>query len=181
VRGSRTPVRHIQRQCFYKGISYMMKVPMRRGHTAEEAATHITVSPRRFFELVAEGAIPRAKRRGYDLRVVRHAYLAHLRRGMAEQDEAAESSLVGARAALTRAVREGVAIKNAANRGGYVPRDMMSKQLAATFVELSKRALAICRIAPAIEIKPRAEVETALRTEVIMALNEMCDPTRGGH
>jgi hypothetical protein len=153
-----------------------MKVPMRHGHTADVAAEHICLSPRRFFVLVAEGVIPRAKRHGYNLTAVRRAYLKHLRRSVAEHNEAAGSSLAGARAALTRALRVGVALKNAVSRGEYAPRDVISKLLAGSFATLRARALAVCKIAPAIEFKARDEVEAALRTEVIAALNEMCDP-----
>jgi hypothetical protein len=149
---------------------------MRHGHTADVAAEHICLSPRRFFVLVAEGVIPRAKRQGYNLSAVRRAYLKHLRRSVAEHDETAGSSLTSERAALTRELRESVALKNAVSRGEYAPRDVIRTLLATSFATLRGRALAICKIAPAIEFKARDEVETALRTEVIAALNEMCDP-----
>lgn len=160
----------------------MLKVPMRqRGHSADEAAEHISLSPRRFFALVAEGAIPRANRRGYVLKDVRRAYFRHLRAAVAEHDEAAESSLVGQRAALTREVREALSIKSAISRAEFIPVGTIRRQLAAMFPVLRKRAMAICEIAPALEFKTRAEVESALRTEVYAALNEMCDPPRGPH
>jgi hypothetical protein len=149
---------------------------MRHGHTADVAAEHICLSPRRFFVLVAEGVIPRAKRHGYNLSAVRRAYLKHLRRSVAEHEQAAGSSLAGARAALTRELRESVALKNGVSRGEYAPRNVIGKLLAASFATLSARGLAICKIAPAIEFKARDEGEAALRTEVVAALNEMCDP-----
>jgi hypothetical protein len=151
----------------------MKKVPSRRGHTAEQAAEHLYLSPRRFFELVAAGVIPRAPRRGYRLDDVRKRYFAHLRRDVARQ------SLIGERAALTRAVRETAAIKNAVSRGDFVPRDVFQTILASTFDNLRKRALAICKIAPAIAFKTRGDAEAALRDEIHAALSDMALGKKG--
>jgi phage terminase Nu1 subunit (DNA packaging protein) len=154
----------------------MVKVPARRGHSAEEAAEHLFMSPRRFFDLVAAGIIPRATRRGYRLDDVRRRYFAHLRRGVAARESVdAGSSLVRERAALTRELREQVSIKNEDRRGDYVPVGVVRKLLVDSFDTLRSRALAICKVAPAIAFKNRDEVEAALRTEVNAALTDMAD------
>jgi hypothetical protein len=176
--GSRAGPAKNQRQKFCKGFIDMTKVPSRRrGHSAEEAAEHLFVSLRRFFALVAEGVIRRAPPRGYNLDRVREAYFKHLRRGVAEREGAdAGSSLVRERAALAREQRESLTLKNAISRGDFVPVGVVRTSLAGSFATLRSRALAICKIAPAIEFKNRDEVEAALRDEVHAALEDMCDP-----
>jgi hypothetical protein len=157
----------------------MTNVSAERGHTADESAAHLFMSTSRFMELVADGVIPRAQRRGYNLDRVRRAYCAHLRKTLSEHDEVARSSLVGARTALAQQQIEAATRKNAINQADYVPKDVFRKRWLSTVDMLTTRALAICLIAPAIEMRERFEVGEALRDENHAALNDMCNPARG--
>jgi hypothetical protein len=155
----------------------MKTTPSEAGHTADQAAAHLIMSTRRFMELVAEGAIPRAQRRkGYSLARCRKAYFKHMNANKARRDEVAAASLVGARAALTREQTIAAELRNAIASGDFVERSTVTKHLKAELAAVSKRALAICDIAPIIEYKTRNEVENALRTEVHAALTQMHDP-----
>jgi phage terminase Nu1 subunit (DNA packaging protein) len=154
----------------------MKETPSEGGHTADEAAEHLFMSTRRFMELVAEGAIPRAQRKGYDLARCRKAYFKHMLENKTRRDLVAASSLVGARAALTREQTIAAELRNAIASGDFVERRTVTKHVKAELAAVNKRVLVIRNIAPSIEFKPRNEVENALRTEIHAALTQMHDP-----
>ena len=148
----------------------MEKVSAGRGHTVEQAAAHLFLSQTRFYELVAEGVIPRANRRGYRLDTVRRAYFRHLRTA-----PPVDASLVRERALLTRERTTSAQIKNAASFGDYVLKTVVKNEIATTFAGVRTKALAIVKVAPAIEMRSRDEVETALHVAVIAALDKMSE------
>ena len=156
----------------------MKKVSAERGHTVEEAAAHLFMSPTRFYELVGDRVIPRAQRSGYNLSRVRRAYCQYLRKNKTERDDVAGQSLIGARTALAQQQTEAVVRKNAITRSDFVPREVFRKHWRSTVDRVTTRALAICLIAPALEMQERAAVAEALRTEIHAALTDFSNGAR---
>lgn len=99
-----------------------------RHPTQAETAAHLGVSDRTVRELEPKLKLPP----NYTLEQMRLAYVQHLREVAAGRTSQSEDALdlAAERAALARAQREGIEIKNAALRGEYAPIALLAEVLA---------------------------------------------------
>jgi phage terminase Nu1 subunit (DNA packaging protein) len=150
-----------------------------RGRTAAEAAVHLDISTRGFLELVERGIIPRPAKANYDLAECRKLYIRQLR-GVASGhgDGAAGASLTSERALLAKEQRETITLKNAISRGDFVSLTLIQKALMVIFSVIRERLLTIPgKLADALAMRNRDEIEAILRGEITEALDELHDPT----
>lgn len=139
------------------------------------AAAHIFLSPTRFKELIDSGVFTPAGSGKYDLDLVRKEAFAHLR---SEKGGHGGAALSSERALLAKEQRESISLKNAISRGDFVSLTIIKTSLMACFAVIRERLLTIPgKLADALAMRTRDEIEVILREEIIEALNELHDPT----
>jgi phage terminase Nu1 subunit (DNA packaging protein) len=100
-----------------------------------EFAELVNITVGRVSQLIADGILPPA---GTLLEWL-HAYCARLREQAAGRASDGPLDLAQERAALARAQREGIEIKNAALRGEYAPVELLAEVLAAASQAVTER------------------------------------------
>jgi phage terminase Nu1 subunit (DNA packaging protein) len=105
-----------------RGYVAFLENEQKRPRTANEVAAHIDISQRRLFKLIEEGVIERPGPEGFDLDVVRLAYVRHQRKIAAGHGSgvAGKPNLGDERALLAREQRLKVQRENAIAAGRYV-------------------------------------------------------------
>jgi len=147
--------------------------------TIAEAAAHIDLGERRFFELLENGTIERCHPGEYDLDQVRITYIRHIRKISAGRGAEKGIDLASERARLAREQTEAAALKNAVARGEYVAIEEVGRQVEAEYGLVRQRLLAIPgKLADSLEGMSREEREAAMMAEVTEALNELHEPAR---
>ena len=139
-----------------------------------EAAQHIFLGQRRFYELLNDGAIER-QASGYLLDDVRKQYIFHMRKMAAGRGAESGLDLASERARLAREQTQAAALKNAATRGEYISIEEVGRQLEEEYGVIRQRLLTIPSIAESLVGLDRAAIEAALRSAVTDALNELHD------
>jgi phage terminase Nu1 subunit (DNA packaging protein) len=159
-------------------IRFLQKERATTGRTSSEAAAHIDLGQRRFFELLDDGAITRAE--SYDLDAVRVQYIRHLRKVAAGRGSNPDIDLGTERALLTREQAEAVAMRNRIARGELVVIEEVGRQVEAEYAVVRQRFLAIpAPLADLLEGMNREEREAAIAKEITEALNELHNPGDG--
>ncbi len=147
--------------------------------TIAEAAAHIDLGERRFYELVEGDVIERCQPGEYDLDQVRVTYIRHIRKIGAGRGAEKGIDLASERARLAREQTEAAAFKNAIARGEYVEIEEACRQMEADYGLVRQRILAMPgKLADALEGLDREAREAAIMAEVIEALNELHEPAR---
>jgi phage terminase Nu1 subunit (DNA packaging protein) len=160
-------------------IKYLQHDQRDSGRTVAEAARHIDIGQRRFFELLDDGAIIRKGKEGYTLEEVRTAYIRHLRNVASGRAGDSDIDLAGERALLARQQTESIALKNAVARGEYAAIDEVCRQVESEYSIVRERLLTIPgKVSDGLANRSREEIEAALLEEIAEALNELNDPTR---
>jgi phage terminase Nu1 subunit (DNA packaging protein) len=138
------------------------------------AAAHIFIGIARFRELIEQGAITKQAPGQYDLDVVRREAFEHLRRDRGGHGTA---ELSNERAELAREQTASVKFKNAVMRGDYVSLEMIFKKAEVMFSVFRERILGIPgKIADALTMRTRDEIEIILREELYEALDQLTNP-----
>lgn len=144
--------------------------------TIAEAAHHIDLGERRFFELLDDGVIERKSAGAYDLDEVRVTYIRHVRKVAAGRGAEKGADLAAERAKLAREQTEAAALKNAVSRGEYASIEEIGRQVEAEYGVVRQRLLAIPgKAADSLVGLDRASVESALHKEIEEALTELHD------
>lgn len=142
--------------------------------TIAEAARHIFLGERRFFELLDDNVIERRPPGEYDLDRVRETYVLHLRKVAAGRGAEKGSDLAAERAKLAREQTEAAAMKNALTRGELVSIEEVGRQLESEYGVVRQRLLAIPgTVAHSLVGLDRASIETLLGTAITDALTEL--------
>lgn len=158
-------------------IRFMQKEAEQTGCTVAEAANHIGVVQRRFFEFLDKGVITRKGREGYSLAEVREEYHKHLREMAAGRGDG-HIDLPVERALLAREQNESIKLRNAIARAEYVSVVEVRRQLETCFGIIRERLLSIPgKIADSLANRTREEIEPVLVDEVTEALNELYEPS----
>jgi phage terminase Nu1 subunit (DNA packaging protein) len=142
--------------------------------SAAEAARHIFISERRFWEKLDLGIVSRQPRGAYDLDVVRQEYLAHLGEVAGRfGDDAPE--LARERARLASAQSDAQEMKNAESRRQLLAREDVGEALTAAFGRVRAKLSALpAELAPeAFGRRSVAEVRQTLQDGVWKALSEL--------
>jgi phage terminase Nu1 subunit (DNA packaging protein) len=144
-----------------------------------DAAQHIDIGRRRFFELVEEGAIERKETGEYDLDAVRVSYIRHLRKVAAGRAGISpEIELSVERAKLAREQTETAAFKNAIARGEYVLVEEVGRQVEEEYAMVRQINLSISGVvADAAAMQPREVVAEIIDRAVAAALAELSAPS----
>lgn len=147
--------------------------------TIVEAAAHIDLGERRFFELLENGTIERCRPGEYDLDQVRVTYIRHIRKISAGRGAEKGIDLASERARLAREQTEAAALKNAIARGEYVAIEEVGRQVENEYGLVRQRLLAIPgKLADALNGLNREECEAAMMTEINEVLSELSEPAR---
>ncbi len=145
--------------------------------TIAEAAAHIDLGERRFYELLEGDVIERCQPGEYNLDHVRVTYIRHIRKIGAGRGAEKGIDLASERARLAREQTEAAAFKNAIARGEYVAIEEAGRQMEADYGLVRQRILAMPgKLADALEGMSREEREAAILAEVNEALNELSEP-----
>ncbi|MGD0332452.1 MAG: hypothetical protein ABSA90_04255 [Xanthobacteraceae bacterium] len=146
--------------------------------TIAEAARHIDLGERRFFELLDDGVIERKSPAAYDLDEVRVTYIRHVRKVAAGRGAEKGSDLAAERAKLAREQTEIAARRNAVERGELVSIEEVGRQIEEEYGVVRQRLLAIPgTLADSLVSLDRASIESALHEAIKDALTELHDPT----
>jgi len=151
--------------------------------TVAEAAEHIFLSERRFYELLDKSAIDRAGAGRYELDVVREQYIEHLRAQAAgRSSEEGGLSLEGERARLAKEQADAAAMKNAATRHELLPRDEIHQAVTSAFARVKAKLLGLpTKIAPRVMgLKSTAEVQKKIADGIHEALRELASTEVAG-
>jgi phage terminase Nu1 subunit (DNA packaging protein) len=160
-------------------IRYLENERRDTGRTVAEAAKHIDMGQRRFFELLDHGVITRKGKEGYGLDEVRLAYIQHLRKVAAGRGGDSDIDLSSERALLARQQTESVALRNAIARGEYASIEEIALQVETEYSIVRERLLTIPgKLSDGLAMRSREEIEAGLLEELSEALNELNDPTR---
>jgi phage terminase Nu1 subunit (DNA packaging protein) len=158
-------------------IRWLKKQADQTGCTVAQAANHIGVTQRWFFELLDKGIIKRHGREGYSLSEVRGEYMRHLRDVAAGHGDG-RIDLPVERALLARQQTESMALRNAIARSEYVSVVEVRRQLETCFGVIRERLLSIPgKISNALANRSREEIEPILAGEVNEALDELYEPS----
>lgn len=144
--------------------------------TVAEAAEHLFLSERRFYELLGEGVITRAGPGAYELELVREQYIEHLREAAAgRQAEPGALDLAGERARLASAQADGQEMRNAAARRELLPREDVHMAVAGAFARVRAKLLGLpSKVAPlTIGMKTPAAAKAVLEKHIHEALREL--------
>ena len=156
-------------------IRFLQKERATTGRTSSEAATHIDLGQRRFFELLDDGSITRAE--SYDLDAVRTQYIRHLRKIASGRGSNPNIDLGTERALLTREQAEAVAMRNRLARGELVVIEEVGRQVEGEYAVVRQLLLAIPgKLADLLEGMTREQREAAIAKEITEALNELHNP-----
>ena len=143
-----------------------------------EAAQHIDVGRRRFFELLDDGVIVRKPLDEYDLDEVRFSYIRHLRKVAAGRGVDNDIDLSAERALLARQQTESITLKNSVARGEYVSLDEVVRQVSNIFIVVRQRLLVISgKISDSVAGQPREVIAAAIDLEIAEALKELSEPS----
>jgi hypothetical protein len=173
-----------------RGYVAFLENEQKRPRTANEAANHIDISQRRLFKLIEEGVIERPGPEGFDLDVVRLAYVRHQRKIAAGHGSgvAGKPNLGDERALLAREQRLKVRRENALAAGRLVDIEIVGRMLEEEnkivtehFLNLAGAhgyALALAaRTAPS-DDAAMVIVSEQLRQAIYAALSEAAEPAR---
>lgn len=151
--------------------------------TVAEAADHLFLSERRFYELLDQGVVDRAGPGAYDLDVVREQYLEHIR-GVAAGRTSGEDGLdlTAERARLAKEQADALEMKNARERGELLPRDDVHLSVTEAFTRVRAKLLALpSKLAPTVYgLNSIAEVRDKITNGVTEALAELSGTTVAG-
>jgi phage terminase Nu1 subunit (DNA packaging protein) len=143
-----------------------------------EAARHIDVGRRRFFELLDDGVIARKPLDEYDLDEVRLQYIRHLRKVAAGRGVDNDIYLSAERALLARQQTENMTLKNAIVRGEYVLMGEVVRQVENNFVVIRQRLLVVSgKVSDGVAGQSRDVIAAAIDREIVEALNELSEPS----
>ena len=157
-------------------IRYLKKQADQTGCTVAQAANHIGVTQRRFFELLDKGVIKRAGKGGYTLSDVRAEYIRNLRETAAGRGDGF-IDLPVERALLARQQTESMSLRNAIMRSEYVSVEEVCRQVENEHATIRERLVTIPgEMAPSLAHQPREEIETRLRDKVSEILDEFHEP-----
>jgi len=142
--------------------------------TLAEAAAHIFLGERRFYELLDDGVITRRPAGEYLLDDVRKEYIAHIRKVAAGRGADANIDLATERANLARQQTEAAALKNAVARGELVSIEEVGRQLEAEYGVVRQRLLGIPGLlAAALVGLDAASIEKRLQEAIADVLTEL--------
>jgi phage terminase Nu1 subunit (DNA packaging protein) len=159
-------------------IRYLEHASRNTGRTVAEAAQHIDLGQRRFFELLDDGVIERKVKEGYALDEVRTAYIRHLRHVAAGRGSDGGIDLSSERAQLARQQTESVSLRNAIARGEFASVEDMGRQVETEYGIVRERFLTMPgKISTGLAMRTAEEIDAVLREEIADALNELNDPT----
>jgi len=157
-------------------IRYLKKQADQTGCTVAQAANHIGVIQRRFFEFLDKGIIKRKGKEGYTLSEVRFEYHRHLREVAAGRGDG-YVDLPVERALLAREQTQSVILRNAIMRREYAPVEPMCQLVERDYGVVRERFMTIPgKCADAFAMRPREEIEVGLRLEISEALDGLSNP-----
>jgi hypothetical protein len=157
-------------------IRYLQKQADQTGCTVAQAADHIGVIRRRFFELLDKGIIKHKGKEGYTLSEVRAQYHRHLREVAAGRGDG-YVDLPVERALLAREQTQSVILRNAILRREYAPVEEMGRLVERDYGVVRERALCFPgKLADALAMRPRDEIEIRLKSEIVELLDGLSDP-----
>ena len=146
------------------------------GCTVAQAANHIEVTRRWFFELLDKGVIKRAGKEGYTLSEVRSQYIRHLREMAAGRGDG-HIDLPVERALLARQQTERMSLLNAIARSEYVSVEEVGRQVENEHATIRERLVTIPgKMRSPLAHQPPEEIEARLRDEVSEILDEFHQP-----
>lgn len=152
----------------HRGISSMA--------TVAEAAEHLFLSERRFYELLDQGVVDRARPGAYDLDIVREQYLEHIRGVAAGRTSGPDGlDLTAERARVAKEQADQLEMKNARDRGELLPRDDVHLAVTDAFTRVRAKLLALpSKVAPtAFGLGTIAELKDAFTRAINEALAEL--------
>lgn len=144
--------------------------------TVAEAAAHLFLSERRFYELLDKGVVDRAGPGAYDLDVVREQYIANLQDVAAGRSAGGEGlDLTAERARVAKEQADQLEMKNAKERGELLPRDDVHMAVTESFTRVRAKLLALpSKVAPmAFGLGSIAELKDAITRAINEALAEL--------
>jgi phage terminase Nu1 subunit (DNA packaging protein) len=145
--------------------------------SATDAARHIFMSERRFFELVNDGALTRQPVGAYDLDEIRREYVFHIRKIASGRGGAENGGLAAERTKLAREQTDAAAMRNAVTRGDLVSIEEVARQVESEYGVVRQRLLAIPGIvADSLVGRDRASIEAGLNEALAEALSELSTP-----
>jgi hypothetical protein len=154
--------------------------------TAAEAAAHLFMNDRKFYEHLTNGVITRQSTGGYDLDVVRREYIEHLRAVAARHGSPATPSdgldLTQERAALAREQKIAQEMKNQVARGELLPRPDVHQAMTGAFSRCRSKLVALpSKVAPLVlSAGTLAEARETLSNAVNEALGELSETIIAG-
>jgi terminase small subunit / prophage DNA-packing protein len=147
--------------------------------TIAQAAAHIDVSQQWFMELVNRGTFKKAKPGGYDLDVIRIAYIKMLRDDRKASEGGGKSHLSEARTRVATAHAETAERKNQIDAGEWCRTDDVIKVVNSDYTNVRERLL----IVPGAFVGPpgltAAQLDSCrveMKDLIHDALNELSDP-----
>jgi hypothetical protein len=111
--------------------------------TIAEGADHVDLSSRHFQTLIDSGVIMRASRGNYDLKIVTHAYIRHLRQVKQGIEGGGSSKLSDARTRVATAKAETAERQNALDAGEWVRVETMISYYAAEMLRIREHFLSM--------------------------------------
>lgn len=119
--------------------------------TVAQAADHLFVSERRFYEMIDQRIITRCDPGDYDLDRVRKQCFDHLRQVAAGRAGNSDAALSAERARLAKQQADAQEMKNSTSRGDLLPREEVHVAVTGSFARVRTKMLAIpSKVAPLI-------------------------------
>jgi phage terminase Nu1 subunit (DNA packaging protein) len=151
--------------------------------TVAEAAEHLFLSERRFYELLDQSVVTRMPASQYDLDIVREQYVEHLR-GVAAGRTSGEDGLdlTAERARLAKEQADAQEMKNARERADLLPRDDVHLSVTESFTRVRAKLLSLpSKLAPMVfSLATLAEVRDVITKAINEALAELSSTTVAG-
>jgi phage terminase Nu1 subunit (DNA packaging protein) len=150
--------------------------------TIGEAADHLFITERRFYELLDQQIVSRMPAGQYDLNVVREQYLTHIRSVAAGRTAEDGIGLSVERARVAKSQADAMEMKNARDRRELLPRTDVHLSVTEAFSRVRAKLLALpSKIAPTIfGLASIAEVRDIVTKAIHEALAELSSTTIAG-
>ena len=113
--------------------------------TVGQAAAHLCMAERNFFEMLDRGVIQRQERAGYDLDTIREQYIRHLQKVAAGREKKTAGNLDPEyeRARKDKELADRTALQNQVSRGELVSVEEVGQQVEREYAVVRERILAI--------------------------------------
>jgi phage terminase Nu1 subunit (DNA packaging protein) len=145
----------------------------------QNIAAHLNCDVATIRAYVANGTITKLPDGKYDETDCRNRAFEMLRNKAAGRAGTPEGTgLTTERALLAKEQRESISLKNQISRGDLVSLDIVKRVWAVILAVIRERLLSIPgKLADALAMRTREEIELILRGEIVETLNELHDPT----